>query len=92
MIATNLEHIAQVVSGQLLGENRQISQVSTDTRTIGGNALFIALVGERFDAMKSNDCLGRVELPRAGCLNGIKRVFVGWSSSPYSASRCGRAA
>lgn len=50
MIATNLETLCSVLKAQLIGESRSIASVSTDTRQIGQQALFVALVGERFDA------------------------------------------
>ncbi|MCL2195471.1 MAG: UDP-N-acetylmuramoyl-tripeptide--D-alanyl-D-alanine ligase, partial [Oscillospiraceae bacterium] len=47
-----LHEIAQAVSGRLLhgGENMPITSVSTDSRQAGQGTLFIALIGERFDA------------------------------------------
>ena len=45
-----LEDIAQIVGGELHGGDRQINSVSTDSRTIQNDQLFIALVGENFDA------------------------------------------
>ncbi|EKO3571625.1 UDP-N-acetylmuramoyl-tripeptide--D-alanyl-D-alanine ligase [Vibrio metschnikovii] len=50
MISTQLSTISHVVQGQLLGADSIISSVSTDTRRIEPEGLFIALVGERFDA------------------------------------------
>lgn len=50
MITTSLNQLAGIVEGELQGSDCQIESVSTDTRTIGAGALFIALVGERFDA------------------------------------------
>ena len=46
----SLEDIAQAVAGRLIGENIEISGVSTDTRRIALGQIFVALVGERFDA------------------------------------------
>lgn len=43
------KEIAEITSGELSGENVSVSSVSTDTRTITENALFIAVKGERFD-------------------------------------------
>lgn len=46
-----LEEILQATSGLLRGEPvAGFASVSTDTRSIGPGALFVALVGERFDA------------------------------------------
>lgn len=45
-----LTEIAQMTGGVLYGEDQQISSVSTDSRTVQKDQLFIALVGEHFDA------------------------------------------
>ncbi len=45
-----LEEIAKMSEGVLHGENRSINSVSTDSRTVQKDQLFIALVGENFDA------------------------------------------
>ncbi len=50
MLDTTLSHLAQLTEGQLIGEDALFSSVSTDTRHIEKGALFVALVGERFDA------------------------------------------
>ncbi|WP_122046576.1 UDP-N-acetylmuramoyl-tripeptide--D-alanyl-D-alanine ligase [Vibrio atlanticus] len=54
MIDVSLEQICSAVSGQLIeagkSSNSVINAVSTDTRTVEEGALFVALVGERFDA------------------------------------------
>jgi len=42
--------IATMAGGVLDGEDRLIDSVSTDSRTVGTDQLFIALVGENFDA------------------------------------------
>jgi UDP-N-acetylmuramoyl-tripeptide--D-alanyl-D-alanine ligase len=44
-----LKEIAEVLSAQLVGEDIQVKGVSTDTRTIQGGELFIALKGPNFD-------------------------------------------
>ena len=44
-----LKEIAEILSAQLVGENIQVKGVSTDTRTIQGGELFIALKGPNFD-------------------------------------------
>ncbi len=49
MIATSLSQLAEVVDGELIGADLTFHSVSTDTRQIESQALFIALVGERFD-------------------------------------------
>ena len=45
-----LSDVAKAVGGQLLGPDLPVRGVSTDTRAIAAGQLFIALVGERFDA------------------------------------------
>ncbi len=56
MIATSLQVISEILDAELSGKdgiNEKdciIESVSTDTRNIGKGALFIALVGEQFDA------------------------------------------
>ncbi|MDH5437151.1 MAG: UDP-N-acetylmuramoyl-tripeptide--D-alanyl-D-alanine ligase, partial [Gammaproteobacteria bacterium] len=44
-----LSELASVLSAQLKGNDVSFDSVSTDTRSIGQNALFIALVGPNFD-------------------------------------------
>lgn len=46
----SLNEIAEAVSGLLKGENRTVSSISTDTRTIEKNSLFVCIKGENFDA------------------------------------------
>ena len=43
------EEIAKVTGGRLVGENCAVESVSTDTRSIGAGALFVAVKGESFD-------------------------------------------
>lgn len=50
MIPVSLTTLQSVLQADLLGEDTVIDAVSTDTRTLGQGALFVALVGERFDA------------------------------------------
>lgn len=50
MIPVTLEQLAQLSGGELLGENITFSLATTDTREISQGSLFIALIGERFDA------------------------------------------
>lgn len=45
-----LSEIARWTEARLIGEDRLVDQVSTDTRAIVPGALFVALRGERFDA------------------------------------------
>ncbi|AIW14965.1 UDP-N-acetylmuramoyl-tripeptide--D-alanyl-D-alanine ligase [Vibrio tubiashii] len=50
MISLMLSQIAESLDAELIGNDLVINSVSTDTRAIETGALFIALVGERFDA------------------------------------------
>ncbi|WP_028023095.1 UDP-N-acetylmuramoyl-tripeptide--D-alanyl-D-alanine ligase [Enterovibrio calviensis] len=50
MIPVSLQTLQSVLAADLQGEDVIINAVSTDTRTLGEGALFVALVGERFDA------------------------------------------
>lgn len=50
MIRIDLAWIAAAVEGRLVGANRTIDAVSTDTRTLPRGCLFIALKGPNFDA------------------------------------------
>lgn len=50
MISLTLAWIAEKVGGRLVGEDKTISKVSTDTRDDLTGALFIALKGPNFDA------------------------------------------
>ncbi|MDA0127191.1 UDP-N-acetylmuramoyl-tripeptide--D-alanyl-D-alanine ligase [Vibrio sp. MarTm2] len=50
MISLMLSQLADELDAQLVGNDAAINAVSTDTRTIEPGALFVALVGERFDA------------------------------------------
>ena len=45
-----LSEIAKAVSGTLKGEDREIFSVSTDTRTIEKDSLFVCIKGENFNA------------------------------------------
>ncbi|WP_279151873.1 UDP-N-acetylmuramoyl-tripeptide--D-alanyl-D-alanine ligase [Photobacterium iliopiscarium] len=49
MIKVQLSHLQSVLNAELIGMDTEIAAVSTDTRTIDNNTLFIALIGERFD-------------------------------------------
>ncbi len=50
MITLMLSQLVDVLDAQLIGDDVAIDKVSTDTRTIESGSLFVALVGERFDA------------------------------------------
>ncbi len=45
----DLREAAQGAGGEAIGDNARFAAVSSDTRTIGEGALFVALRGERFD-------------------------------------------
>ncbi|WP_426281794.1 UDP-N-acetylmuramoyl-tripeptide--D-alanyl-D-alanine ligase [Lysobacter soli] len=51
MKARKLSDIARITRGRLIGEDRMVDAIATDTRALphGGAALFVALKGERFD-------------------------------------------
>ena len=49
MMTWRLSEIAQCARGQVLGEDREFTSVSTDTRTLQSGALFVALSGPNFD-------------------------------------------
>ncbi|MDK9775291.1 MULTISPECIES: UDP-N-acetylmuramoyl-tripeptide--D-alanyl-D-alanine ligase [unclassified Vibrio] len=73
MITVMLSQIADITGGELVGNDLSIESVSTDTRAIEQGALFVALVGERFDA--HDFCHQAVE-SGAGALLVQKRVNV----------------
>ncbi len=50
MIKTNLTQLSAVLNARLVGQPCDIESVTTDTRQEPENALFVAIVGERFDA------------------------------------------
>lgn len=49
MMPWRLSEIARIAQGQVLGENRSFTSISTDTRTLKAQALFVALSGPNFD-------------------------------------------
>ncbi len=67
MTPRTLSWIAQATGGRLLGEDRQVDAVATDTRALpGGAALFVALKGGNFD--------GHAHVPAAaagGCVAAL---------------------
>ena len=65
MIKISLEQLSPVLSARLIGENRVVESVSTDTRSIEPGALFVALKGERFDA---HDFCQQAQAQGAGAL------------------------
>ncbi|PKF51434.1 UDP-N-acetylmuramoyl-tripeptide--D-alanyl-D-alanine ligase [Enterovibrio nigricans] len=50
MIPVSLSTLRDVLKADLVGQDVAIDAVSTDTRTLGDGALFVSLIGERFDA------------------------------------------
>jgi len=44
-----LDQVANILSAEMIGENIKIKGISTDTRTIKGGELFLALKGPNFD-------------------------------------------
>lgn len=50
MIEMSLTTIAKAVNAQLLGDDCTVSEVFTDTRNAANDSLFVALIGENFDA------------------------------------------
>ncbi|GIU13611.1 UDP-N-acetylmuramoyl-tripeptide--D-alanyl-D-alanine ligase [Shewanella sp. c952] len=49
MIKLSLTEIAEHLGGKLLGEDLSIEQVSSDSRAVDGQTLFVALKGDNFD-------------------------------------------
>lgn len=50
MIPFSIKELIAVTDGELIGTDCQILDITTDTRQVKANSLFIALIGERFDA------------------------------------------
>ncbi|MGA8277065.1 MAG: UDP-N-acetylmuramoyl-tripeptide--D-alanyl-D-alanine ligase [Rhodanobacteraceae bacterium] len=50
MLNLRLSVIARWTGGRLLGDDRRVDSVSTDSRTLAAGALFVALPGEHHDA------------------------------------------
>ncbi|GAA5194338.1 UDP-N-acetylmuramoyl-tripeptide--D-alanyl-D-alanine ligase [Ferrimonas gelatinilytica] len=67
MMRVSLPQLAEVVGAQVVPDKArcQIERVSTDTRTLGEGALFVALVGERFDG---HDFIAQAEQAGASAL------------------------
>ncbi|NKF52360.1 UDP-N-acetylmuramoyl-tripeptide--D-alanyl-D-alanine ligase [Shewanella sp. WXL01] len=49
MIPLMLSTLAQVLDAKLVGDDKQVLSLSTDSRNIGEQGAFLALIGERFD-------------------------------------------
>lgn len=81
MLAMDLQLIAQVCSGVLFGDNRQITSLSTDSRHIAPQELFVALKGDRFDGHRyveqvAREGAGAALLSEANPALGIPYVLV----------------
>jgi len=50
MIPVSLKTLAEITGGTLHGSDLTLNDVTTDTRKVTAGSLFVALVGERFDA------------------------------------------
>ncbi|GLT18530.1 UDP-N-acetylmuramoyl-tripeptide--D-alanyl-D-alanine ligase [Vibrio zhanjiangensis] len=62
MIPLMLSQLLEVLDAELIGNDVVVKNVSTDTRTIEPDSLFVALIGEKFDA---HDFVGEAELSGA---------------------------
>lgn len=65
MITLMLSQLVEPLEAQLVGHDCAVESVSTDTRNIEAGSLFVALVGERFDA---HDFAGQAVESGAGAL------------------------
>ncbi|MDX6021463.1 UDP-N-acetylmuramoyl-tripeptide--D-alanyl-D-alanine ligase [Scandinavium sp. V105_16] len=65
MISLTLSRIADILNGELLGQDATVDDVTTDTRKVTPGCLFVALKGERFDA---HDFAGQAQAAGAGAL------------------------
>ena len=45
----DLASLAKIIGGNLTGENKQFKYITTDSRTINQDSLFLALLGEKYD-------------------------------------------
>lgn len=78
------KEIEQVTNGKLVGDDVEISMVSTDTRTIEKGALFIAIKGERFDgndfikqAASAGAAAAISDMPAGSVKTDIPVIYVG---------------
>ncbi|MBW8189531.1 UDP-N-acetylmuramoyl-tripeptide--D-alanyl-D-alanine ligase [Neiella marina] len=71
MIELMLKDICHAVAGTLVGDDKSINSVTTDTRQVESGALFVALVGERFDA---HDFVDQAQQAGAGALLVSRQV------------------
>lgn len=71
MIRVSLSQLAAVLNGELLGNDADIVDVTTDTRKLTPGCLFVALKGERFDA---HDFADQAKAGGAGALLVSRKV------------------
>ncbi|WP_330982333.1 MULTISPECIES: UDP-N-acetylmuramoyl-tripeptide--D-alanyl-D-alanine ligase [Enterobacterales] len=71
MISVTLSRIAEILNGELHGQDATIDAVTTDTRKITAGCLFVALKGERFDA---HDFAEQAKAAGAGALLVSRKV------------------
>jgi len=66
-----LSALAEQLDGELIGQDTEFSELSTDTRTLPRGALYLALQGEHFDG---NSFVGQAQAQGAGAAIVAKRV------------------
>ncbi|MGL4724703.1 MAG: UDP-N-acetylmuramoyl-tripeptide--D-alanyl-D-alanine ligase [Scandinavium sp.] len=71
MISVTLSQIADILNGELLGNDVTIDAVTTDTRKLTPGCLFVALKGDRFDA---HDFAEQAKAGGAGALLVSRKV------------------
>ncbi len=71
MIPMKLSELSDAIGAQYHGEDVTVSGISTDSRTVSENDLFVTLVGERFDA---HDFLCDIKPCAAVCQRDIQGV------------------
>lgn len=74
MKSISLQTVAEWVGGRLCGENKEINNVSIDSRTVDASTLFIAIKGDRFDA---HDFVNDVEKSGAAAVMCHRQVDCG---------------
>ena len=74
MKSISLQTVAEWVGGRLCGENRDIDNVSIDSRTVSASTLFVAIKGDRFDA---HDFVNDVEKSGAAAVMCHREVDCG---------------
>lgn len=73
MIPVSLQHLAEQLNAELVGNDDMITEVTTDTRQVTAGCLFVALKGERFDA---HDFAEAAVAAGAGALLVSQRLLV----------------